>query len=96
MPFLRSPAFDLGWFVLPGLLAALLGVVLGVTSPEPPTHDSLLLWIVGVLLVDVAHVYASLYRTYRDPLARVVLSHLHLDIRNAHPEVVPERVLALP
>ena len=33
-------------------------------------HDSLLLWIVGVLLVDVAHVYASLYRTYLDPVAR--------------------------
>ncbi len=70
MPFLRSPAFDLGWFVLPGLLAALLGVAIGLTSPEPPTHDSLLLWISGVLLVDVAHVYASLYRTYLDPLAR--------------------------
>jgi hypothetical protein len=27
-------------------------------------------WIAGVLLVDVAHVYASLYRTYLDPVAR--------------------------
>ena len=70
MPFLRSPAFDLGWFVLPGLLAAIAGLAIGLTSPEPPTHDSLLLWISGVLLVDVAHVYASLYRTYLDPVAR--------------------------
>ncbi len=70
MPFLRSPAFDLGWFVLPGLLAAIVGVVIGLHSPDPPASESLLLWIGGVLLVDVAHVYASLYRTYLDPVAR--------------------------
>jgi hypothetical protein len=68
--FLRSPAFDLGWFVLPGVLAALVGVLLGVLDPEPASADSLLVWIAGVLLVDVAHVYASLYRTYFDPVAR--------------------------
>ena len=71
MPFLRSPAFDLGWFVVPGLLAALLGLAIGLLSPEPPASESLLLWIGGVLLVDVAHVYASLYRTY---LGRVSLA----------------------
>ena len=31
---------------------------------------SLGLWVFAVLLVDVAHVYASLYRTYLDPEAR--------------------------
>ena len=69
-PFLRSPAFDLGWFVLPGLLAAIVGLALGILDPRPTAHDSLLLWIAGVLLVDVAHVYASLYRSYLDPVAR--------------------------
>ena len=69
-PFLHSPGFDLGWFVLPGLLAAGVGVAIGVLDPEPPEHDSLLIWISGVLLVDVAHVYASLYRSYLDPVAR--------------------------
>ena len=34
-PFLRSPAFDLGWFVLPGLLAALAGLALGLLDPRP-------------------------------------------------------------
>ena len=68
--FLRSPAFDLGWFVLPGVLAALAGLALGLLDPDPPDHDSLLVWIAGVLLVDVAHVWASLYRTYLDPVAR--------------------------
>ena len=70
MPFLRSPAFDLGWFVLPGALAAIAGIAIGVLDPHPRTDDSLLIWIAGVLLVDVAHVYASLYRTYLDPVAR--------------------------
>jgi hypothetical protein len=69
-PFLRSPAFDLGWFVLPGILAAIVGLAIGVLDPQPASHDSLILWITGVLLVDVAHVYASLYRTYLDPIAR--------------------------
>jgi hypothetical protein len=68
--FLRSPAFDLGWFVLPGVLAALVALAIGLVSPDPPEHDSLALWIAGVLLVDVAHVWASLYRTYLDPVAR--------------------------
>jgi hypothetical protein len=68
--FLRSPAFDLGWFVLPGVLAALVALAIGLLDPEPPEHDSLVLWISGVLLVDVAHVWASLYRTYLDPVAR--------------------------
>lgn len=70
MPFLRSPAFDLGWFVLPGLLAALAGVAIGLYDPQAEDQDSLALWIAGVLLVDVAHVYASLYRSYLDPVAR--------------------------
>jgi hypothetical protein len=67
--FLKSPAFDLGWFVAPGLLAAAVAVAVGVLSPDHD-GDDLLLWIVAVLLVDVAHVYASLYRTYLDPVAR--------------------------
>lgn len=71
-PFLKSPAFDLGWFVLPGVLAALVGLALGLLDPGPHDHDSLAVWIAGVLLVDVAHVYASLYRTYLDPVARAI------------------------
>jgi len=67
--FLRSPAFDLGWFVAPGLLAALLALGLAARDPEPD-DESLALWIVAVLLVDVAHVWSSLYRTYLDPVAR--------------------------
>lgn len=64
-----SPRFDLAWFIGPGLLALLAGLAVGVIL-EPAEDDSLALWIGGVVLVDVAHVWASLYRTYLDPEAR--------------------------
>jgi hypothetical protein len=68
-PTLVSPRFDLSWFVLPGIVAAATGIAVGTWFPAP-ARESLGLWILGVLLVDVAHVYASLYRTYFDPQAR--------------------------
>ncbi|MCX4243590.1 hypothetical protein [Paraliomyxa miuraensis] len=68
---LGSPARDFAWFLGPGVLAAVVAVGLGVLDPKPRAEDAGLgLWIAGVLLVDVAHVWASLYRTYLDPVAR--------------------------
>lgn len=81
--WLVSPRFDLGWFVAPGLLALLLALAVGLWA-EPSDHESLALWIAGVLLVDVAHVWASLYRTYLDPEAR----QLHAQLLRSAPLVV--------
>jgi hypothetical protein len=67
-PSIVSRRFDFGWFVAPGLVALAWGLLLGMQGQ--PRESSLGLWIVGVLLVDVAHVYASLWRTYLDPVAR--------------------------
>ena len=71
-PTIVSARHDLAWFVLPGVLAALAGLLVGLLpAPSAVREDSGVgLWIVGVLLVDVAHVYASIYRTYLDPQAR--------------------------
>jgi len=71
-PTIVSPQRDFAWFVLPGVLAALAGLAVGLmpATSEAREGGGLGLWIVGVLLVDVAHVYASIYRTYLDPQAR--------------------------
>lgn len=69
VPSLISPRADAIWFCLPGVVAALAGTAWGLLAPET-NMEPLWLWIVAVLLVDVAHVYASLYRTYFDPGAR--------------------------
>jgi len=71
LAILGRPARDFAWFVGPGVLAAIAAVALGVLWPQPDGEDAgVALWIAGVLLVDVAHVWASLYRTYFDPEAR--------------------------
>jgi hypothetical protein len=69
IPAIVSPAFDLGWFVAPGVAAALLGLAIGVGG-DAPRPASPALWILTVVLVDVAHVWATLWRTYLDPVAR--------------------------
>jgi hypothetical protein len=66
-----SPSRDFAWFLGPGIAAAVVGLCIGIFDPQPGGADTGLgLWIAGVLLVDVAHVWASLYRTYLDPDAR--------------------------
>jgi hypothetical protein len=70
---LVSPRWDFGWFVLPGVLAAIVGTAVGLHDDGgfgTAADGGLFWWIAGVLLVDVAHVWASLYRTYLDPEAR--------------------------
>ncbi len=63
--YLVGPLFDIGWFVVPGLVALLLALGL---PPAVREHagESLLAYVALVLLIDVAHVWSSLYRTYLD------------------------------
>ena len=65
-----SPRFDAIWFVGPGVVAAIGALAIG-RFAEPGQSLGLVGWIALVLLVDVAHVWATLYRTYLDPGARV-------------------------
>ncbi|MBE2290470.1 MAG: hypothetical protein IAE95_13005 [Chitinophagaceae bacterium] len=64
-PWLRGALFDSVFILLPGLFALLLTFVLPSAykyTDEMPTWG----WVVLVLLVDVAHVYSTLFRTYFD------------------------------
>ena len=64
--WLISKRFDLLAFGLPALIALAL-VPLGPWLA--PTGDMPLpMWVIAVLLVDVAHVWSTIYRTYLDPV----------------------------
>ena len=63
--WLHSPAFDLGWFAGPPLLAALAVLLIpALRAADTPAWG----WLVFVVFIDVGHVYATLYRTYLDPV----------------------------
>ena len=67
--WLFSPAIDLGVFLgsaLLSLLALSIGARFGVLRGETPDWA----WVPAVLLVDVAHVWATAFRTYLDPIER--------------------------
>lgn len=64
MIWLVSRRFDLWMFLAPALVALLL-VPLG-PLVAPTGETPLPMWFLAVLMVDVAHVWATLYRTYLD------------------------------
>lgn len=65
-PWLVNPRFDLGIFLLPAVVALALVPVGRLFRGELP----LPMWVIAVLAIDVAHVYATLFVTYLDPEAR--------------------------
>jgi hypothetical protein len=68
-PWIRSPRYD-GWLILAPPFLALL-VVLVLPAPyRSSTQFPLLAWVAVVLLIDVAHVYGTLFQTYFDPVRR--------------------------
>ena len=64
-PWVKSPAFDVSLIVGPPLLAALLMLAL---NAQLKLHDTVgpMAWLILVVGIDVAHVYASFFRTYWD------------------------------
>ncbi|WP_080056949.1 hypothetical protein [Spirosoma aerolatum] len=66
-PWIKSPRFD-GWFVLAPPFVALLVVLLLPERFRTTDEMPLIGWVVLVMLVDVAHVYSTLFRTYADPV----------------------------
>ncbi len=63
-PWLVSRRFDLAMFLAPAVVALALVPLGPFVAPDGETPFPM--WIVCVLLVDVAHVWATLYRTYLD------------------------------
>ena len=68
-PWIRSARYD-GLLILAPPFLALLVVLL---LPAPYRHSAampLLAWVALVVLIDVAHVYGTLFQTYFDPVRR--------------------------
>ncbi|HTN44713.1 MAG TPA: hypothetical protein VL098_00075 [Flavipsychrobacter sp.] len=62
-PWIDSPSFDLLWILSPSWIAVILVTLL----PPQYRHNAevpVVAWVVLILLIDVAHVYSTLFRTY--------------------------------
>jgi hypothetical protein len=68
-PAIRSPAFDLTWFIAPAIVS-LLSVLAALAGTWPLDDTPAWAFLLLVVGVDVAHVWASLYRVYLDPVER--------------------------
>jgi len=64
-PWIRSAWFD-GWFILSPPFLSLLVVMLLPAQFRATTQMPLVAWFGLVVLIDVAHVYSTLFRTYFD------------------------------
>lgn len=65
-PWIHSAGMDLAFILLPSIAAT---IVVLIARNRLPAQSSLSVaqWVMLVLVVDVAHVYSTLYRTYFDP-----------------------------
>ncbi|UYZ64966.1 hypothetical protein [Hymenobacter weizhouensis] len=68
-PWIRSAGFD-GWWILGPPFLALLGVMVLPPAYRSTSQMPLWAWVGLVVLIDVAHVYSTLFRTYFDPVRR--------------------------
>ncbi|HEY9678251.1 MAG TPA: hypothetical protein V6C76_09590 [Drouetiella sp.] len=66
--WLSSPGWDCLWIIGPAFISSTV-VLLFRGQMEASSNVPLWVWICFVLLIDVAHVYATLFRTYFDPKA---------------------------
>jgi len=68
-PWIRSPRYD-GWLILAPPFLTLLVVLALPAQYRSSAEFPLLAWVGVVLLIDVAHVYGTLFQTYFDPVRR--------------------------
>ena len=78
-PWLSSPGFDLLFILSPALISSTFALLFG-RRFEGMENLPLFAWVVLVLMVDVAHVYATLFRTYLDKEALAANKRLLLVI----------------
>jgi hypothetical protein len=67
-PWLSSAGWDCIWIISPAFISTAF-VILSRQQMDASQNIPLWVWVCFVLLVDVAHVYATLFRTYLSPQA---------------------------
>jgi hypothetical protein len=69
-PWIRSPLYDSVWILGPGLAPVLLIILFPSFFRSQSAELSTISWVILVLLIDVAHVYSTVYRTYLNKTSR--------------------------
>lgn len=71
-PWLNNWLYDGALILAPAFLSSIFALLLGAGLKNTSELESLptIAWVLLVLMVDVAHVYATLFRTYMDDKAR--------------------------
>ena len=68
-PWIYGPFFDQAFILWPGIVLATALVLM--ISPNDISFDGhFMIWVVCVLLVDVTHVYSTIFRTYANSINR--------------------------
>lgn len=67
-PWLSSAGWDALFIISPAFVSSILVLLFAPIIPNS-SHMPLWAWVSFILLIDVAHVYATLFRTYFDPQA---------------------------
>src|SRR5437868_4695298 len=67
-PWIGKPWVDIVFILLPPFLS-LLVIILFPSLFQNNTEMPVAGWVILVMLIDVSHVYSTLYRTYFDPHA---------------------------
>src|SRR5271156_4978771 len=68
-PWLSSARWDTLLIISPAFLTSIIAIVLSASRFEQEHSMPLWAWVCLVVCVDIAHVYATLFRTYSDPVA---------------------------
>ncbi len=67
--WIRSPKFDLMWVIAPLILPVIVLLILPSVFQRETSGLDTISWVILILLIDVAHVYSTLFRTYLNPRA---------------------------
>jgi hypothetical protein len=69
-PWIKNPLFDSVFFLTPLLLPVIFLLAFPSFFKNQEDDISTISWIILVLLIDVAHVYSTIFRTYLNPRSR--------------------------